>query len=1220
MLLLLPAATVLLPVLLFLTLGRAVSLCTLFFLSAGASLAMAAVLRWRVYTRKSGAEEWYQRWNPFAADAAAFVLVTFLLVQGFAVSLPGLPSGLYVDRLTVADSELRLQIDRCGEPIHVQLEAPQTEVSGVKVPLPTGSDATLDFAIAGIEILTSSITLASGSEGNDELALLSVAETAVDDVHVVVDIEEARVEDVRAGLRLSGELESKSLREDLQRVRFLKSRAKELSTSTFALALQLSRSGGQGAAVGEVPAYDPNDAQFVTHGSLVVALTACTLEYTTRTRLRPGGLDLAISADGDTEAVNIRSIRSTGDSRVKVTGGSGTVSLGDAIVSELRLHGLEAALRDSQAHVASAELDAAVPISCGSDAGQRFGAIVNKVILENAERRVDVGSATVGFRLGGGTQDRTVSLETRLEDLEVKGFRSDAADPDNRKQWLTLGIPATDLRVSGTTTAEMIPREFDGEVSLSVTRPNADSQQTPSTAFKLDRPLRVSANLWQGRIDVPEQSLVLEQSVVPQLPSQVPVEFSLHGDIGGKLNGNARIEQFVLDLAPAQVLLNDLNVTAELAWTDEGLQPTASLRSALNHVKLPSLPGSFQLGMIAKLDLKTQGTIRGLPLDEATVYFPDLPSLCTDLPSLDLNPFRLEGEWSAHDEVPFLRILGEGEALSEVLIRLPSGEAGDLQVQIGPDRGLRIEEASNLIERLSVPGARFQGLDAQLNLTGIHTLDGQGNLNISTDLALSDLLLELSTSIAEADDPPLLGLDLKRSESRIEQALSGDLLLDELTPAVTPFLGQFGCNLDWITPQAKIRRLAGELEFSDQELSKFEINVDVAPGKLAFLKLAAIPDADDENPPFFQEVGLKIESDPSKPEGLQLHAEGNLATSPGRLLKISATSSRLLVQAVDRNAEQHRAVFDLNGEASGSFKDQSEDHPVVEKLLAVGSDLGSQLQNAQRIFGEPADALDLDWKFEVHNSVPDKPFVSLEQDEMELGFVADLKHVEWRLASQEEASRLTGSGRFAIGSKVHQEHLVVDGLASDLDLSLPVGELQWSDLELPFLVVLRDELVEAPAGGENFLWDGAVLRKVLEQLRPFPSQGSPDRPGGERAPSHRADLATASLFGAIAVRSRAQGPATSALSGLWPVAIRSGRRVDSNGSEVVGRSGSGDRRYEVHARGFSSRSAGPSDPGRTRPLRRRPALQQGIFFYEGFPSESRYAANAPHRPRNGGRV
>ncbi len=345
---------------------------------------MAAVLRWRVYTRKSGAEEWYQRWNPFAADAAAFVLVTFLLVQGFAVSLPALPSGLYVDRLTVADSELRLQIDRCGEPIHVQLEAPQAEISGVEVPLPTGSGARLDFAIARIEIPTSSISLASGSEGNEELALLAVTDTTADDVHVVVDVEEARVEDVRAGLRLSGDLESKSLREDLQRVRFLESRANELSTSTFALALQLSRSGGQGAAVGEVPAYDPNDAQFVTHGSLVVDPTACTLEYTTRTRLRPGGLDLAISADGDTEAVNIRSIRSTGDSRVKVTGGSGTVSLGDAIVSELRLHGLEAALRDSQAHVASAELDAAVPISCGSDAGQRFGAIVNKVILENA--------------------------------------------------------------------------------------------------------------------------------------------------------------------------------------------------------------------------------------------------------------------------------------------------------------------------------------------------------------------------------------------------------------------------------------------------------------------------------------------------------------------------------------------------------------------------------------------------------------------------------------------------------------------------------------------------------------------------------------------------------------------------------------------------------------------------------------------------------------------
>ena len=220
LLLLLPAATVLLPVLLFLTLGRAVSFCTLFFASAGASLAMAAVLRWRVYTRESGAGEWYHRWNPFAADAAAFVLVTFLLVRGFAVSLLALPSGLYVDRLTVADSSLHLQIDRCGEPIHVQLEAPQAEVSGVEVPLPTGSGARLDFAIARIEIPTSSISLASGSEGNEELALLAVTDTTADDVHVGVDIEEARVEDVRAGLRLSGDLESKSLREDLQRVRF----------------------------------------------------------------------------------------------------------------------------------------------------------------------------------------------------------------------------------------------------------------------------------------------------------------------------------------------------------------------------------------------------------------------------------------------------------------------------------------------------------------------------------------------------------------------------------------------------------------------------------------------------------------------------------------------------------------------------------------------------------------------------------------------------------------------------------------------------------------------------------------------------------------------------------------------------------------------------------------------------------------------------------------
>ena len=218
---------------------------------------------------------------------------------------------------------------------------------------------------------------------------------------------------------------------------------------------------------------ESSEAQLDVQGLVGFDPEECTAQYATHSRFRSGDIDIALTADGDIEASHIRSIQSGDRSLVKVAAGSGEFSLGEQIVSQFQLHGLEAPLGSSRVSVDSTNLSATIPVSCTPSGEQRFSVATDRVTVSTTEDdesySAKIAKATISFRRDLDAGSGETSLDTRLENLTVTGRRNaeTGADP---AIWLEADLPVAELKISGRTSSEAIPREFDGEISFSLNR------------------------------------------------------------------------------------------------------------------------------------------------------------------------------------------------------------------------------------------------------------------------------------------------------------------------------------------------------------------------------------------------------------------------------------------------------------------------------------------------------------------------------------------------------------------------------------------------------------------------------------------------------------------------------------------------------------------------------------------------------------------------------
>jgi len=471
--------------------------------------------------------------------------------------------------------------------------------------------------------------------------------------------------------------------------------------------------------------------------------------------------------------------------------------------------------------------------------------------------------------------------------------------------------------------------------------------------------------------------------------------------------------------------------------------------------------------------------------------------------------------WPANPRKPFLTL--HGESGPRFQISLPDDGDPDLRIQNASGTGLRIGHTERLVQRLSLPQAQLEELQLQLDVSDIRTLDGKGLLSAQTNLAISNASPRILATISGASGTPLLGLQLDQHPERTEFALTQDVRLDQLAPVLDPFLGHIGCDLSWITPTARIEHFAGAAGFHHGELSSLDADLRIAPGPLVSLDFAKAPrpekndpeenspeeNSSEENsaPPFIEKVSLAIAAeDPPRSATFRFHADLSDATKNDATkidaTKIDVTIPALQIEASDREGNLHRAELDLSAGAEGVLHSgEPPASPVVERILAIGRDMRSHVQSAQRIFGRPgaernSDALDLDWDFRLSNP-PSRSVFELrakneqrKEDELHLALAADVKNVRWRTTGHQDDSRLRLSGDLIVTSKAHENYLVFEGRASaPIELKLAGESERRLDVQLPFSIAFNEELKSAPPGKRQ-LWDTAHYEKLWESYSP----------------------------------------------------------------------------------------------------------------------------------------
>ena len=1036
------APTIGVPISVFLLLGSEGR--HLLLIGLGASAVLAGAL-WSWVYRHS--DKWYQRWEPAAVDVAAVLILAALSLDSTVRSLgfeP--PSNLRVDRVEIVDASLQLGLTGCLGPSEFQLNSPQTEITGIQVPVAAFLEGKPDFAISHIAVSPSSVDVASPA-GRSVLTLSGLV-AEIHDVSVRLDLDQERIDSFHARLKLASALESPPVREALRRVSFLQDHADALAEGQLALVVDLHGPSTEAAEPSGFQEIDTDGAQVAVSASVALDPAECAFRFDADNRVRLAGANIMIRADGDGETVHIRKIRDDEGFRLRVADASGTLSFGEELVANLGLEGIAAPLATPRLSVNRGKLRASIPGGCSATGTQALAVTLDEIGVETDDYKVEVARAEVDFDRRISGQAGTLVFDTRVRDVTVQARHGATTGERNSAPWLTADFPVASLHLSGQTSSETIPRHFDGQLDLLVARSAAESLQPADIAIGLDNPLQLSADTWDQRIEIPLQRKIIRQSIDPRLPAEVPFTLSLRGGLGSGTGGQ------------------DLEATFHSDWIS---------------FTLPQLPQSFEFNEIASLDLKTEGTLQSFPLREDLFLFEELPPLCPNMDRLRLNPFRIEGQWRAGDELPFLRLHGKDG--SEIRVEFSRGNNSGLP-RSTPGGGPRIGEVQSQIEKLSLPAARLGSLDYKLDLKDIgHPGNAEPGSSLSAHFhfRLEQDTFAFAGRTAGPADNQLIGFELSGGSGHLDFALTNDLRIDELLNSITPFVEPLGCDLSWITPRVRIQRLSAKAALADGHLGKVQAGLTIAPGSQFVVRFPSPLEASQQGGArFFREVEIATESD--KPVTVEVHSRPVGGSAGSRTLEI-AGAVPVRVTARDREGNEHHAMVDVETKAAGLLHDTDpEARPIIQRFRNAASDLRRHWENAQRIFGSspsetPPDSLDLSWNLSLHDLPSGKPFTfsrngqEPEKDELHFAIASPGATIAWKTEGQLQESRLQTSAEIVAVSRIREDHLALEGRAEG-PLSISLGEdTEWQgDLRFPFSVALRKRLNESPSG-TDLLWD-----------------------------------------------------------------------------------------------------------------------------------------------------
>ena len=711
---------------------RQISTAAGLVVAAAALGTIFAITLRRIYYRRSDA--WLKRWEPFVIDALAPVTLTLLLLlYGFELRLPSgnLPGSIVLTSVDLKALNARLE----SNGLTSEIEVPAANLTALKLALkPDGTG--LDTAMLHRLELSSGDARMRDKAGQ-ELARGQIQSLAIADINVGKEAGRVRPFAVK-DLQLKAAIESRILARHVREFQWL-------------------------------PAdwHEPQRLQLRVSGSLSQKEH---LQFAASGEVRSRALNFEATTKGDSDSMQITSLRTLKNSPLQIGGATGTITWVGGLKTAFTMRQMSGPGFSGESGSVDAFLHAP---------DFAFNSRVHGANLSLTGYHASLDSSIFDVAV----KERAFSTSARVSGLTVNSQKDGA-----QNSWLQADFPSAEAHASS---SRADWKSIEGTVTVRV----ADGEQS---IFSIDRPLRFSAIPAKGAVIVPEQNLELDQSVTTMVPRRLGLTLALTGDLQS-INLQTRIPKISLaDVAPLQIEIDGLQMSSQ--WR-RGKAPELRFSSGWNQLVLPAIPWNWTLKDIAKLRLETEGMA-------THELFQQLDALREQAGGLRFEPgrwFRVEGH--------------AGPAASLLLIQDRQG-AG---VRISPVVDTRL---------VRIKRGRIAESEIHADASGIRTLDGHGNLSTSADWKATGDSSTLALHVRVSDASDLLNATFLRQPGRLRFSLDKELSFARFIPEARPFLSQAGIDLSNFEIGATLLQLEGQADFAGSQWTGLAARVETAPGPL----------------------------------------------------------------------------------------------------------------------------------------------------------------------------------------------------------------------------------------------------------------------------------------------------------------------------------------------------------------------------------------------------
>ena len=595
----------------------------------------------------------------------------------------------------------------------------------------------------------------------------------------------------RGRVSLRGVAQSPLLADQVRKFRFLPDALRQPAPATFCMAWNLGL---------ELPPGCRQADALTLRGSLDLA-DLSRVSFAADTTVRASGVAVGSRAAGDMAGARVTRLRSLEGSSVRIGAGKGRFSWTQGAHGQIDLEEVEAyGFRSSQ-------------LALRTDIGSQ------RQLAAHATAQRIRGIA------GGGE----LALESVVFDLSREPGA--AGDPVTSRtvirnlSYSSTGIDASLAELNTQIVGLLRPDHFQG--TFAFTAPTASL-----------RPLGFSLDPFAGTIAIADQPLQIDQSVVSFLQPRIL----------GRFEATARIQPLAYHAA---VQLNPIALSL-LPWQTEvkSLQATVDSSSRITfesilHSTFPPVPKSFEFDQISRLQLKSEGSLKGTPIG------------ANSLPNWSVPPVPEE-----------FRVSGSLD---------------------GP---ITIATQSGSIEIAKTVGALLKLILDNGHLAEVALHADAGDLSADVALAGSPAHVKVNGSVSGARDW-LVELD-----SQNVHAAAPDVRLQALWPAALPVLKRFGYAFDGVRPTARLQNIDGTLNFAGGQLSSLKGGLEIAAGPLGELDL--LPPFGTAKADAAQPVSLHAEFSPAAADSFALTAAIRAPSTTARLQ--SERGSLTLTSAIEAEA------------------------------------------------------------------------------------------------------------------------------------------------------------------------------------------------------------------------------------------------------------------------------------------------------------------------------